>query len=116
MHKNAKGGRGEDLACEYLLKNNYKIIGRNVYFRASEIDIIAAKNSTLIFVEVKARAGSALPAEAVTTTKRQKLFTAMHQYLAKHPAKNYQLDVIAINFLANGEVKLEHYENIGMQD
>jgi len=104
------------LACAYLLKNNYKIIGRNVYFRASEIDIIAKKNKALIFVEVKARSGSAFPAEAVTRTKRQKLFTAMHQYFAKHPAKNYQLDVIAINFLDGGTTKLEHYENVGMQD
>lgn len=116
MHQNKKGGRGEDLACEYLIKNGYKILERNAYYRASEIDIIAEKNNALIFVEVKARTGTALPAEAVTRIKRQKLFTTMHQYLAKHPAKNYQLDVIAINFLDNGQIKLEHYERVGMSD
>ena len=35
------GNRGENLACKYLNKNNYKIIERNFYCKQGEIDIIA---------------------------------------------------------------------------
>ena len=35
------GRWGENLACKYLEKNNYKIIDRNFLCRQGEIDIIA---------------------------------------------------------------------------
>ena len=49
------GRRGEEIACEYLLKNKYKIIARNYKKGYQEVDIIAQKNKELIFVEVKTR-------------------------------------------------------------
>lgn len=48
------GKIGEDLACEYLVDNDYKIIDRNFRKPWGEIDIIAkSKDQTLVFVEVK---------------------------------------------------------------
>lgn len=55
------GDLGEKLACEYLVKNGYKIIGRNYRISFGEIDIIAwkkcglfsKKDKTVHFVEVK---------------------------------------------------------------
>ena len=49
------GKIGEDLACKYLRKNNYKIIGRNYYCKQGEIDIIAKDGTYLVFIEVKYR-------------------------------------------------------------
>ena len=37
------GDKGEDLACEYLVKNGYKILERNCVLFCGEIDIIARK-------------------------------------------------------------------------
>ncbi len=108
------GKKGEDLAAQYLENKGYKIIDRNVHFRVSEIDIIAQTGAILVFVEVKARFGTALPAEAVTKIKLKKLHLALRQYLLNHPAKEYRVDVIAINFLATGTTKIEHYENVGL--
>lgn len=108
------GAAGEALAAQYLEKKGYKIIERNVHFRASEIDLIAQIGRVLVFVEVKARLGLALPAEAVTQAKLKKLHLALRQYLLYHPAKEYRLDVVAINFLAQGETKIEHYENVSL--
>ena len=52
------GDEGEKLACEYLVKNGYKILGRNYRINFGEIYIIAKKrgwfaDKTIHFVEVK---------------------------------------------------------------
>ena len=47
------GKIGEDLACQYLLKNGYGVIERNYIKKWGEIDIIAKKSNKLHFVEVK---------------------------------------------------------------
>ncbi len=44
---------GEDLAAEYLKRRGYKILHRNFRTRFGEIDIVAKKGKTLVFVEVK---------------------------------------------------------------
>ena len=43
------GNRGENLACKYLNKNNYKIIERNFYCKQGEIDIIALDNTKKLY-------------------------------------------------------------------
>jgi putative endonuclease len=51
--KQIVGAKGEQLACDYLAKNGYKIICRNYLKPYGEIDIIAKKGSVLYFIEVK---------------------------------------------------------------
>ncbi len=51
----AKGRFAESIAAVFLQLKGYRILGRRVRCRAGEIDIIAAKADTLVFVEVKAR-------------------------------------------------------------
>ena len=47
------GKIGEDCACKYLQKLDYKIIDRNYLKKWGEIDIVAIKNKKIHFVEVK---------------------------------------------------------------
>ena len=56
-HNKALGKKGEDLACKYLIKNNYNVIEKNFRCKQGEIDIIVKDLSTkeLVFVEVKTR-------------------------------------------------------------
>jgi putative endonuclease len=49
------GELGEDIACKYLAKHGYSILERNYTKKWGEIDIIAEKNSTLYFIEVKSK-------------------------------------------------------------
>ena len=49
------GDLGEKIAEDYLLKKQYKIIGRNYWKPWGEIDLVARKDNKLIFVEVKTR-------------------------------------------------------------
>ena len=92
------GKRGETIACEFLEKNGYKIIERNFRCNYGELDIIASKNKTLSFVEVKTRKNLkfGLPRLAVTYTKQQKIRSSAIAYLQiKHiHAELISFDVI----------------------
>lgn len=50
---NEIGKIGEDLAATFLMKQGFIIIERNYRVKVGEIDIIAKKDNTLRFVEVK---------------------------------------------------------------
>jgi putative endonuclease len=54
--KKTIGNFGEQLACDFLVRRNYRIIDRNKKVGRREIDIIAADNGVVVFVEVKTTA------------------------------------------------------------
>jgi len=47
------GNLGENAACEYLKRHGFSIRDRNFTRKTGELDIIAEKENTLHFVEVK---------------------------------------------------------------
>ena len=53
-HTTEKGRLAEEISTRLLVKKGYTIFRRNFRHRRTEIDIIAKKNDTLVFVEVKA--------------------------------------------------------------
>lgn len=115
MSKTEVGKRGEDIACEYLLKNGYEIIERNKHFsRYCEIDIIAKRKDTLVFVEVKTRKTNSCgsPFEAITPKKYENIKTGLYTYISQLPQTkvNYQIDAIAITLYP--ELKIDHLANI----
>ena len=49
MNNRDFGNKGEDLACEYLIKNGYEIVERNKHFsNLCEIDIIAKMKKNVL--------------------------------------------------------------------
>lgn len=113
MNNRDFGNKGEDLACEYLVKNGYEIIERNRHFsKLCEIDIIAKFKNRVVFVEVKTRRSNAFgsPMEAITRTKYNNIKTGVLSYLQENKIKNYQIDVIGITL--EPELKIEHLKNI----
>ena len=77
------GRIGEFDASEYLKKQNYKIIDQNYKNKIGEIDIIAQKDKTIVFVEVKKRLTLQFsrPCEAVTPYKQNKIRKVAQLYL-----------------------------------
>lgn len=83
MAGNPKGKQGEDIACEFLIQNGYRVLDRNWHCRYGEIDIIARKGTYLCFVEVKTRKVQAMVngAESVGHTKQKKIISSAYCYL-----------------------------------
>jgi len=86
MKKGHRAGQwGEEIACEYLRNKGYEIVERNWHSRFGEVDIIAREGDTLVFVEVKVRAGSGFggPEAALTTRKRERITATARAYLSE---------------------------------
>lgn len=81
---NPRGERGEALAAEFLRREGLVITARNYSCRFGEIDLIARDGNTIVFVEVRSRAGNAFggAAASITARKREKLLKAARHYLA----------------------------------
>jgi putative endonuclease len=107
IHNQAVGRLGEQIARDYLIKNGCKIITTNYHTRQGEIDIVCAKGTTLIFVEVKTRQGlmAGYPEEAVTPQKQRRLEMAIEQFLAADEEcySDIQSKIIAIHFRSSGK-------------
>ena len=108
------GQAGEDFSAKFLESRGYKIIDRNFKIRSAEIDIIAEKDNTIIFVEVKTRSNirHGLPVEAVNLKKQKRIITAASVFLQdeKYFDFNCRFDVIEV-YSVDDELKLRHIEN-----
>lgn len=121
------GKLGEDLACEYLVKNGYGVLKRNCRQNWGEIDIVCkAKDGTLVFYEVKTLNGdeAALacltPEDNLTASKLKKLRRTCEIFASKNPelvddGAGWQIDLLAIVLTGPGQARgyvVRHYENI----
>jgi len=109
LNKKAELGRLGELAAEkYLKKKGYRILERNFNGRFGELDIIARKGETLVFVEVKTRSGSGYAAakEAVDSRKAARIIKAACEYMQRKGLPEdtrVRFDVIGITAGAGGE-------------
>ncbi len=97
---NNTGKQAEELASQYLQKQNLTLITQNYHCRRGEIDLIMQDQQTLVFVEVRyrknARFGSAL--ESIDYRKQTKIITTAEHYLLQSEDDyfDYRFDVSAI--------------------
>lgn len=109
------GKIGEEIALQYLVKNGYIILEKNLKVTFGEIDIIAEKNNCICFVEVKSRNSDkyGLPEEAITQFKKNKIIKVAQLYIKKKHIKNklFRFDVISINFEKCISRKIRHITN-----
>jgi len=105
-----KGRSYEQQAESYLISKGYTILERNWQASHKEIDLIAQKDDTITFVEVKGARSSKFghPAEKVDRRKQMNLVAAAERYISENDLHGYdfQIDLITIF-----EGRLEHYPN-----
>ena len=84
MIKHKTGVWGEIFAARYLRDNGYEILSSNYVCRFGELDIVAVKNKTVCFVEVKTRNENTKirPMEAVDEGKQKRLELAAKSFLS----------------------------------
>ena len=107
-----RGLWGENKAVEFLKAKNYTILARNYHSRFGEIDIIARKQNTIIFVEVKTRKYTAFgfPAEFVDSTKQQKIMKTAQLYINDNfnAEFDYRFDIIEVFHYDDNKVNFNH--------
>jgi putative endonuclease len=103
---------GEDLAADFLKKQGYKVIERNFRKGYGEIDIIALKDKTLIFAEVKTRTSEIFgsPFEAITRFKLKTLEKTAVFYKSLHPELPDALRIEAVSVLLDQNTKKARIE------
>ena len=110
---NELGKKGEQLAVDFLLKNNYDIVERNYRFDKAEVDIIAKKDNILAIIEVKTRSTADFgdPQDFVKPKQIQRLVKAVDEYVTVNDLYvEVRFDIIAIVKEGKG-FKMEHLEN-----
>ncbi len=103
-----KGREYEKLAEKFLIENDYSILERNWTVGHKEIDLIALKNNTVVFVEVKGGLSKKYghPSERVDKRKRANLIIAAEQFIITRDFKKHDFRFDLITFF---DGKLEHY-------
>jgi putative endonuclease len=109
------GDFGERVAAAHLEAKGYRIRQRNFRVAEGEIDIVAERGGTLVFVEVRTRRGGArgTAAESVTARKAAHLLAAAQAYAQSNPdcSPDQRIDVIAVELAPDGRViSVEHIE------
>jgi putative endonuclease len=119
------GAVGEQLAAEHLLRRGFKIVERNYRTRWGELDIIAVKDRTIVFCEVKTRVlrrgpngidpEARDPLESVHARKRSKIRRLAARWLVERQerprADELRFDAIGIAVDATGSLlRLDHLE------
>ncbi len=110
-YKQIKGSWGEERAAAYLKEQGYVIRERNFRGKTGEIDIIAEKEDTLHFIEVKTRTGEDMgePLEAIDSRKLGHILRTAELYIYQNDLYDWYVCIDGIGI--TGE-ELEHIEGI----
>ncbi|MCK6584152.1 MAG: YraN family protein [Anaerolineales bacterium] len=112
-HNQRIGKWGEETAVGFLVQKGCEIVGQNVRTPYGEIDIVAKRGNTIIFVEVKTRTSNkmGLPEESITARKREHMIACAEHYAMEREIDGWQIDVISIEGKPGGEPVITHFEN-----
>ncbi|MGE0230268.1 MAG: YraN family protein [Flavobacteriaceae bacterium] len=93
-------GRRAEWSCLVLLAcKGYRPLARRVRTPFGEIDLIASRGGTIVFVEVKHRASEGAALEAVSARQQRRMVDAASWWLARRPRYgryNLRFDVMAV--------------------
>jgi putative endonuclease len=80
-----RGAAAEELAAQYLRARGLKILARNLYCKAGELDLVCLDDGVLAVVEVRQRGsfGFGGAVASVTWTKQRKIIRTAQFYLQR---------------------------------
>jgi len=108
FRKKSLGQWGEEQAAEIYKSKGFEVLDRNYFNRrgkqVGEIDLVAAKDKLIVFIEVKTRSSDRYgsPADAVNQFKQQKLLKSCKIFIQNHPQyQEYQMRIDVVEIKAN---------------
>ena len=111
------GRVGERLAREHLERLGYRVLARNHRTRFGELDLVVCDDSTIVFVEVKARRAGAVAGalDSVPARKQRQVRSMAAAWLVdctdRPRARDLRFDVIGVTVDRSGTlVRLDHLE------
>lgn len=114
MNNNKSGKIAEFLARNIMRFKGYRIVSKNLITgkgtHAGEIDIIALRGRTLVFVEVKKRSSLDNAAYAISESQKQRIIKAAEVFIKRSSSYqdyNLRFDAILIKF----PYSFRHIEN-----
>ena len=111
------GDWAEEQACLHLQKLGWHIVTRNFHCQRGELDVVAKRDNSIHFVEVKYRRSEAMGGalSSITPQKRQHLIYAAQTFLQRFPhfyGFIASFDLICVSGRPQGQVKLQWLTNI----
>lgn len=110
------GKIGEELAKHYLAHKGYKILDANYKTRYSEIDFIAQKRHTMVFVEVRTKMGEQFgrPEETLRPQKLRKILFNVRSFIGFRKLEGpCRVDAVCVVLNFDETLRrIAHYENI----
>ncbi len=121
MKRRETGILGEKLARDFLKKRGYRIIETNYHCPHGEIDIVARKKDTLVFIEVRTKKSLEFgsPEESITPIKKERIRTTALHYLQTHDnvPLMWRIDMVAIELDQEGKSsRIDILENAVSED
>ncbi|MEM7727817.1 MAG: YraN family protein [Pseudomonadota bacterium] len=109
----ASGRRAESWVALYLRLSGYRILARRFRSPAGEIDIVARRGRTLVFVEVKQRRNAAHALEPVTARAEERIVRTGETFMSRHPdyvARGFSLrfDLVVVT----GRWRIDHRRDV----
>ncbi len=110
------GVEGEKVAEKYLISRGYKILKKNWFCYAGELDIIAYKGK-IVFVEVKTLSSKLGedPSAMLTKRKKMKWYHTSNYFLLRNKllGANWRFDFVGV--VKDGKrYRLKHYRNVSI--
>lgn len=113
MNKKEKGNLSEFLARTLFFLKGYRILEKNYVTgrgtTAGEIDFIAKRGKTIVFVEVKERKTMENAFCAISSLQQKRIINAAKLYLARHPqflSYDVRFDAVFVS-----KCKIKHIPN-----
>jgi len=108
------GDEGEEATARLLESQGYQIRSRNFRCRYGEIDLVAEKDDTICFVEVRMRSSAIWgdPSNSVSWAKQRRVVKAALHYLLAYGVHGKMIRFDVVSVIGRGrDAVLEHLPN-----
>ncbi len=98
------GDRYEALAWEFMSREGYRLLGRQLSCPLGELDLVVHDDETLVFIEVRYRRSNRFggAAASITQAKQERLLKAIYWWLPKLAKLSFagRMPICRIDFVA----------------